>query len=174
MFRSFCVSVILSMMVVGGVWAQPIVGRGGPRAARPPGVRPRQDAVIERWSRMTPEERRKVLERLPPERRQKIEEQLNRYQSLSPDEREQLRFRTELFNRMPLDNQDIARRVFRQFSQLPPDRQSLLREEFQSLRAMPPEGRRARVQSDEFREQYTDREQMFLRQLLRLLNQVPL
>ena len=130
-------------------------------------------ALIERWSQMPPEQRRKALEKLAPERRRRIEEQLRQYQNLTPEQRQQLRFRSEMFGQLPPERQEVARRLFRQFNQLPPDRQNMVREEFQNLRAMPPADRRARIQSEEFREKYDNREQMFLRQFSRLLNPGP-
>jgi Protein of unknown function (DUF3106) len=164
MFRSLCSGAAISIILAASLAAQP-AGRVAPG----PRVGP---AIIERWSRMTPQQRDRALAKLPPERRRKIEEQLDRYQSLSPEQRDQLRFRAELFNRLPPERQDIARRLFRQFNQLPADRQALLRDEFNSLRAMPEADRRARVQSDDFSSRYNNREQMFLRQFSRLLSPI--
>ena len=108
-------------------------------------------------------------DRLPPERRQKIEEQLERYQSLTPEQREQLRFRAQMFNQLPPEKQDEARRLFRQFNQLPPDRQAPLREEFRALRGMSEADRAARFESEEFRGKFDNREQRFLRALSGLM-----
>src|SRR5437762_2823149 len=115
MFRSWCYSTILMVALGTGVWAQPL--RVAPKPGGAPGAR--QAAVIERWTQMSPEQRSRALAKLPPERRQRIEELLSRYQSLSPEEREQLRFRSEMFNQLPPEKQDVARRMFRQFNQLP-------------------------------------------------------
>jgi Protein of unknown function (DUF3106) len=171
MFRSFCYGAILAMILATGLAAQPsgrlAPKKGGPLPLPRPGA-----AIIERWSRMTPEERSRALEKLPAERRQKIEDQLERYQNLSPEEREQLHFRAELFNRLPPERQDIARRVFRQFNQLPPERQAIVRGELQNLRAMPPPDRRARIQSEDFRDAYNNREQMVVRQLFLLMSPI--
>ena len=113
MFRSLCCSAILAVVLVTGLWAQTPL-RVPPR----PGAG-KQAALIERWTQMSPEQRSRALEKLPPERRQRIEQLLNQYQSLSPEEREQLRFRSEMFNQLPPEKQDVARRLFRQFNQLP-------------------------------------------------------
>ena len=167
----------IAILTVAAAAAQPalrIQARPVPPPKVPPMVRQAQQAaVLERWSRMTPEQRAKALERLPPARRARIEEQLNRYQNLSDEERRQLQFRSQMFNQLPPERQDIARRMFRQFSLLPPDRQAAVREEFQSLRGMPEADRRTRIQSPEFNEAYNPREQMFLRQFTRLLSPPP-
>jgi hypothetical protein len=170
MFRSVCCSAILAIVLGAGLSAQRIQLRVPPNPKAGP---PRQAAVIERWAQMSPEQRNKALAKLPPERRQRIEQLLNQYQNLSPEERQQLRFRSEMFNQLPPEKQDIARRMFRQFNLLPPERQALVREEFQSLHAMSEPDRRARVQSDDFRGKFDPREQQFLRQFSRLLSPAP-
>ena len=173
MFRSFGGSAIPALVLAAGLQAQPIVRPAQKLPPPPMGARAaKQGALIERWTQMTPEARRRALDRLPPERRRRIEEQLERYQSLTPEQREQLRFRAQMFNQLPPDRQDAARRLFRQFNQLPPARQGLLREEFQTLRALPEEDRRARVDSDDFRARFNNREQRFLRGFADLLNPV--
>jgi hypothetical protein len=158
MLRSFFSSAILAIVLAVAVGAQRVPP---PRVMRPgPGIQ-----ALERWSRMTPEQRSKALDRLPPERRQKIEKQLDRYQSLTPEQREQLRFRAQMFQQLPPEKQDEARRLFRQFNQLPPDRRGVLREEFRNLRGLSEADRTARVESDEFRSKFDNREQRFLRSL---------
>jgi hypothetical protein len=172
MFRQVYLGAILMLAMAASLAAQGIVrpARKGP----PPGARAgRPAAVIERWNNMTPEQRRKALDRVPPERRRRIEEQLEQYSNLSPEERRALRFRWEMFSQLPPERQDEARRLFRQFSQLPQARQSRLREEFQQLRAMPEPERAARLESSEFREAYTVREQRFLGAFARMLAPSP-
>jgi hypothetical protein len=172
MFRQLCVWAALAMAAAGGLAAQGVArpARKGP----PPGGRPgRPAAVFERWSNMTPEQRRKALDRIPPERRRRIEEQLEQYANMSPEERRTLRFRWEMFNQLPPERQNEARRLFRQFNQLPTERQSALREEFQQLRGMPEADRKERLASEEFRQAYTVREQRFLGAFAKMLEPPP-
>lgn len=105
-----------------------------------------------------------------PERRKKIEEQLNHYQSLSPSEKRDLRSRYQGFNQLSPEKQNQARRVYRQFGQLPPGRQAPVRSEFENLRTMPEAERNARLNSDEFRTKYNDKEQAILRNFSGLLS----
>jgi hypothetical protein len=171
MFRRAYLCAILTLAMTASLAAQ---GTAPARKRQPLGGRlGRQAAVIERWNNMTPEQRRNALDRLPPERRRRIEEQLERYSNLSPEERRALRFRWEMFTQLPPERQDEARRLFRQFNQLAPDRQSRLREEFQQLREMPEVQRQARLESGEFREAYTLREQRFLGAFARMLATAP-
>jgi hypothetical protein len=48
---------------------------------------------LDRFSRMSPKERQEQLAKLPPARRQQIEQRLERYQKLPQQQREQLRKR---------------------------------------------------------------------------------
>ncbi len=169
MARSFLLSAVLAVTLAVSGFAQ----RGPGRMAPPPGPG-RGMALIERWSKMPPEQRERALSKLDPERRRRIEEQLNWYQNLRPEERDQLRFRADMFNRLPPDRQDVARRLFRQYNQLPLERQNIVRDEFNSLREMSPRDRRARIESSEFQEKFNPREQQFLRQFSRLLNPGPM
>jgi hypothetical protein len=124
---------------------------------------------LDRFNRMPPDERQKALAKLPPERRKKIEDQLNQYKSLTPEQRRDLRSRYQAFNQFPPEKQNQARRLFRQFGELPEQRQGVIRKEFENLRAMPEADRRARINSDEFRSKYNSHEQKFLSDLSGLL-----
>jgi hypothetical protein len=166
MFRSVCLSSILLLGLGAGLFGQHQMGHTPPKAAAAtgtPGSGKNKRTIVDNWSRMTPEEREKALSRLPPERRKKIEEQLNQYNHLSPDQRRDLRSRYAGFNQLSPEKQDQARRVYRQFNRLPPDRQGPVQSEFENLRSMPEAERNARLNSDEFRNKYTAGEQGILR-----------
>ena len=181
MFRSFCRCAILSVTLVASLAAQKPKDRpaqkapkgpapnGAPRLNKKGGERlPR--TPVDRFNRMTPEERQRALEKLPPERRKKFEEQLKHYNSLTPAERREERFRYQAFNQFPPEKQNQARRLFRQFGDLPQERQGPIRQEFEHLRTLPEAERRARMNSDEFRNKYDSHEQKFLSDLSGLLS----
>jgi hypothetical protein len=137
----------------------------GQRAARAPGKRPpakRPPAIVERWNRLTPEERQRMLQRLPPGRREQLESRLERYNNLPKDEKEQLGQRFQAFQQLPSGKQEQARRLFRRFTALPEERRPVVREEFDNLRSMTDGDRRARINSEEFRNKYTLAEQQLL------------
>ena len=100
----------------------------------------------------------------------KFEEQLKHYNSLTPAERREERSRYQAFNQFPPEKQNQARRLFRQFGELPQERQGPIRQEFEHLRALPEAERRARINSDEFRNKYDSHEQKFLSDLSGLLS----
>ena len=176
MFRPFCRSAILSVALVASLAAQrPALKaprgpaeKGMPRAGKKDRI-PR--TPVDRFNRMPPEDRQKALEKLPPERRKRLEDQLNQYNHLTPEQRRQERLRYQAFNQQfPPDKQNQARRLFRQFGELPAERQGSLRKEFESLRALPDTERRARINSDEFRSKYDSHEQKILRDLAGLVS----
>src|SRR3974390_1879436 len=71
----------------------PSVNRTAPK--RP--ARPQQNPVkeLERFQKMSPDQRQKELDKLPPERRGRFEQQLNRFENLPPEQREKALKRLE-------------------------------------------------------------------------------
>jgi hypothetical protein len=140
----------------------------GPRVVRPP-MRPPGKTIIDRLEKMAPAERDRVLSKLPPERRKKVEEGLQRFRQLPPSERENLGNRLERFGQLPPERQAAARRLFARFNLLPEDRKPLVGEEFQLLRQLEEADRRARLNRDEFRSRFTLAEQQLLHDFAKLL-----
>ena len=86
--------------------------------------------AVERLLQMSPEDRERALSQLTPERRQQVEQRLERLQQLSPDQRQRL--------------QD----VYPAFNNLRPARQQAVRQEIQELRQMRPALRKDRLNGD--------------------------
>lgn len=167
---------MLFAVLAAPLWGQPDAARTGKRPLPPRMGAGRANqaqrlALLERWNEMSPEERQKRLERLPPERRRQIEERLAEYRSMTPDQREQLRMRVETFSLLSPEKQAQARRLFHRFTLLPQERQQPLRDEFQRLRDVSEAERRARMSSEDFRKSYTPHERRLLFELTNLLNQ---
>jgi hypothetical protein len=173
MFRSFCLNSILILGLAGGLLGQHQMGHAAPKtaggAAAGPGSGKNRRNLIDTWDRMSPEERQKALAKLPPERRKKIEEQLNQYKNLTPSEKRDLRSRYQGFNQLSPEKQSQARRVYQQFGKLPADRQGTVRSEFENLRSMPEAERTSRLNSEDFRSKYNNNEQGILRNFSGLL-----
>ena len=78
-------TIVMAAVLAGG-GASPAAAQGkkgapaGPRRApvRPP--RPQANRELDRFVKMPPEERHKELEKLPPQRRERMEQRLERYQ----------------------------------------------------------------------------------------------
>ncbi len=81
-----------------------------------------------------------------------------------------MRSRLQAFNQLPPEKQNQTRRLFRQFGELPQERQEPVLKEFENLRVLPEAERRARINSDEFRNKYNSHEQRILGDLSGLLS----
>jgi hypothetical protein len=111
-----------------------------PPIARPKAPPQIPDAQINLLMNMTPEEREKLLSRVPPDRRESISQRLQRLDQLPPEQKAQLNWR------------------FQEFQKLSPLRQRAIRAEMQTLKDLRQPQRRLRIQSPEFREQYSPEE----------------
>ncbi len=121
--------------------------------------------LIDRWNQMSPEERERQLAKLPPERARQIRERIRRYNQLPPREKQALREGYERFAQLPPATQEIVRHSMRDFRQLPLNRRPLVRREITQLRAMPEAQRSARMNGEEFRSQFSPREQQIIRDI---------
>ncbi|MGD0619976.1 MAG: DUF3106 domain-containing protein [Bryobacteraceae bacterium] len=124
---------------------------------------------LERLRQMNPDQRERLLERLPPERRANIEKHLRNYMSLTPEQRAHLREQYETFRELPPDKQEAFRRLFGRFLNQPPERQELMREEFQRLRHMTPDQRLERLNSPEFHYRFQPNERDIIWRMVELL-----
>ena len=149
--------------------------RGGMARTRPTnpprGAQAGQGArtPIEEFETMSPEQRQKALNRLPPEQRQKLQERLDRFNELPPERQQALK---NLYNRLhalPSERQDAVRKSINKFSQQPPERQQAIREELRSMSGMSTEQRKAQVSSPEFRQKFNKKEQEIVRDMAEVL-----
>jgi hypothetical protein len=129
---------------------------------------------IDRWNQMSPEERERELAKLPPERAQQIRERIRRYNQLPPQVKQVLRERYQKFAQLPPDKQEVVRQSLRDFRQLSQERRPLVRREIGRLRALPEAERGARMNSEEFRGQFSPQEQQIIRDITDYLPGQPL
>jgi hypothetical protein len=122
MRRSLTIACLIVWMSAAGVFAQRAVERSEERAAgaaaaevraaRRAAARERAkgtDTPLERWNRMTHEERQRALAELPTERRRELQQKLQQFRILPPGERQQLRERYQVFTQLPPQQQAHAR-----------------------------------------------------------------
>jgi predicted Fe-S protein YdhL (DUF1289 family) len=126
-------------------------------------------AELDHWNKMSPEERQRVLNNLPPDRRKRFEEKFETYNSLSPAEKQKLRQQYNAFRQLPPARQEMLRKLYKEFEQLPPARREQLRGEVQRLGRMSPADRRSRLSSPDFRTKYTLSEQRLMEGLVKNL-----
>lgn len=148
----------------------PGMGRGFGRGAghrwrrRPP--------VFERWRQLTPEQREEALEKLPPARQRRLREQFNRLDRLPEPQRLRLEQRYQRFRNLPPDQQQRIREAYQQIRELPEDRRRMIHREYRYLTALPASERQSRMQSAEFRSQFTDGERGILNDLVTLVPEI--
>jgi hypothetical protein len=122
--------------------------------------------MLDRLERMSPEELERLLEKLPPERRKRIEERLRRYESLTPEQRERLREQFERFRQLPPERQQAVRQLFQRLSQLPEDRRRAVRRGVWELQMLDQTRRPIRMDRPWFRNRYSPEELQMIRELL--------
>lgn len=124
---------------------------------------------VEKFSRMTPKERKRVIEKLPPDRQKEVERNLENYQKLTPDEKKRLNNQLESFRSLPPERQQRVRRMYREINQMPPERKVAMRREMAKMRRMTPEERDTRIESEEFKGAFSEDERKMIRELATLM-----
>ena len=149
--KSLRLSLAAILVLLVGTVAPASAQKKGPSAApRKAPTPPKRQTTnpakeLDRFSKMSAQERQRELAKLPPQRRAALEQRLSRYQNLSPQQREQLHQRYE------------------QFLNLPEDRQTAVREQLQQLREMPEAQRKKLLNSDEVKKKFSPEELKLLR-----------
>ncbi len=122
--------------------------------------------LIERLNRMSPAERRKLLNRMPSDRRMMLEKRINNLNSIKPEAREKARKDYEYFQQLPPEKQKEARRILKQIADLPEDRRKLVRGGIHNLRQQSPEIVQRRMSSKTFNERFNEDERKLIREAL--------
>jgi hypothetical protein len=150
--------------VGAGLLLGALLGLGqAPRPLPPPG----------KIRQMPPQELRKMLDQLPPDRRKQAEDRLRRYDSLPPAEQQKLDRRYEAFQHMPPERQEEARRLFRRFNELSEDRRGAVQGEFARLHGLSSEEQRRLLQSDDVRKRFNRKEREILSDYAALAPDLP-
>ncbi len=125
--------------------------------------------LIERLNRMSPAERRKVLNRMPPERRDILEKRISNLNNIKPELREKLKKDYEHFQQLPPEKQTEVRRTLRQIAELPEDRRRQVRAAVNRLRQQTPEVQQRRIASRNFQDRFNDDERKLVQDALAML-----
>ena len=131
--------------------------------------------LLERLSKLPPEERERVLEnnrrfqQLSPDQQALLLKRLQQFQELSREQREMIEQRLAIFNNLTPRQQAKARRLYEiVWSKLTAERRRALLEEFRHLRALRPAERQQRLGSDDFQAHFSTEERDLLQQLIDL------
>jgi len=135
----------------------------------PPGELHPGDIALQRFVKMTPEERQNAIARLPPQRQRQILQRLQQYETMAPQAKERVVTQLELLHNLPPQRQNQVRRSLQDLQTLPDDRKVLVRQELAKLSAMPDEERKSRMNSEEFRNVYSPLEQQMMGNIAEVL-----
>jgi hypothetical protein len=119
-------------------------------------------SVAQRLMQMTPEQRERALEKLPPERQAQIRQRLDRLDNLPPQQRQRMIQQYQQLASLPPEKQVQVRRQIQAFNQLPSDRKAEVGAELQKLRRMPESDRQARLAGEDFKNRFSPAEQRIL------------
>jgi hypothetical protein len=133
--------------------------------------RPEKKRPVERLMNMSPEERQKALQNLPPARRERLERRLTEIQKLPTAQQNRIMTRQQMLNSLPPERQVQVRRSVRQFVNMPEDRRAVINEELNYIAPLRDQERQAYLNSDEFRNRYSAREQQMLSHLTEITPQ---
>ncbi|MGE0405973.1 MAG: DUF3106 domain-containing protein [Candidatus Korobacteraceae bacterium] len=153
----------------GGGEQDPNARKGPPRRGRFQGPGPHAGDWLRRHQDMSWEEQQKALQedstfrRLSPDRKDRLVEQMRRFYELPPDQQQRILQRIETFEHLTPEQQARTRRLYRSFRRLPDDRKRDLRGAFAELKNKSPEERNQAIDSDAYRERFSDLERDILR-----------
>ena len=120
---------------------------------------------LERFNKLSEQDRQRVLKDLPEDRRKQLEQNRERYNKLSDEQKKKLERQYGNFAEMPADQQQATRQAFRQMGQMPVDRRQAMQRELRKLRQMEPSARKERMESEDFKGAYSADEKKVIERL---------
>lgn len=152
---------VRTVALLGVLAAAPAFGqsrRAMSMGHRPPPrpEKPQKDTAgeLQKFSKMTPAERQQHLAKLPADRKEKLEAQLKKYESMTPAQKARL----DSFNQLSPAQRSEFRTSFQRLQDQPADRRRAMREELNQLYTLPSDARKNRLNSPEFRSRYSPEE----------------
>jgi len=124
---------------------------------------------IDQFDRLSPDEQKQVLARLPAEQRKRLEERLRQFNQLPFEQRQMLRNLYSRLHQLAPGRQETVHKAINRFSKQPAESQQAIRDEVRLLSALPELDRASRVASKDFRQGLTRKEQGIVRDMLPLL-----
>jgi hypothetical protein len=143
-------------------------GGGVPKKAVPHINNP---GLAQRLLQMTPEQRDRALEKLPPQQQAQVRQQLQRLDNLPQAEKDRIARQARGLDSLPPPQRRLVTQQLNAFNKLPDDRILPVRRALVTLMRMPEEQREARLNSDAFTHNFSPEEQGILRDLSRNLPQ---
>jgi hypothetical protein len=144
------------------------IKNGGPAN---PGARPETGGLrlanplgnpVQRLMAMPPEQRERVLEKLPPQQQASLRQRLDAFDKLPPAERARRLQLLQSFSSLPPEKQQILARQLPAFNALPEDRRKVMRKELVQLWRLPESDRQVRLNGEAFKSQFSSSELQML------------
>lgn len=120
---------------------------------------------IERLAQLTPEQRERILEQLPPERQAQVRKQLEKFDQLPQAQKDRLARQAQSLAALPPEKRRLINQGIFAINHLPEDRKPAVAKELRSLLRMSPEDRATVLDSDSFKRRYSPQEQKILSDL---------
>ena len=131
---------------------------GGPRLNNPANQ-------FERLIAMPPEERDRVLEKLPPQQQERLRERLDRWDKLPPQQKALQLEMLKRYASLPPEKQPIYLQQIQAFNQLPRDRRQQVVQELRVLWRLPEDQRQARLNSEDYKTRFSPAELQMLNEI---------
>jgi hypothetical protein len=126
---------------------------GGPRLPNP------LANPVQRMMAMTPEQRERILEKLPPQQQANVRQRLENFDRLPPAEKARRLQLLEGFSNLPPEKQRILERQLPAYNALPPEKKEILGfKGIQQLARMSDSERQARLNSEELKSKFSPAE----------------
>ena len=154
------IAILVLVLLSAPAWAQdPVTVSEKPQAApditQPAGAEERFQKNLERWQKMTQEERTKIRERyarwvkMSPEQRQSILENFRRFKGLSPEKQQALLRARSMMGQLQQQSHEALQQHLQHFQQMPLEQRQrliqrmkavhdLLKEDFEQVKQFPP------------------------------------
>ena len=133
------------------------------------GPGPHRGDWLRKYGNLPPSQQEQQLQhdpgfrRLPADKQNHLLDRLRNFNSQPPQKKAQILNRMETFEHMTPEQQANARNLFQQYHNLPEDQRNKVSQAYRRLRGMPPDARNQLLNSDEFRNNYTEEQRDLLR-----------
>ena len=136
---------------------------------QPKGPGPHRGDWLRKYGNLPPSEQEQQLKQDPafhsltPDKQNQLMDRLRKFNSQPPEKKQQILNRMETFEHLTTEQQASARNLFQRYHNLPEDQRAKVSQAYRRLRGMPPQARNELLNSDEFRNNYTEEERNLLR-----------
>jgi hypothetical protein len=155
-------AVLLSGALFADPQPRPKELRKGGLLMPPPG----QAEALEKLSRLTPDERERVLGKMAPARRQMLERRLEQWNNMPPGQKRRMEESLEAFRQLTPEQQETMRKLYRRFNDTLPDaKRAEGRRALSLLRRMEPEQRKRALNGPRLKASFTDTERDLLAEM---------